>query len=202
LQKTASLLTLSFGTWAGKVATFAEVQVNAYRRAVWGAEAGAIAAGALELSFFLLDLVRLDPLATPGTLAGVLPGPGGLVVDLTSFAGIADGVWAGYQIGLLTAVHFLTFGLVGVVVSLLFDWRQPFEAKRLLALAALCSTAFFATVAISGSLVAIDTVGWLPVVAANFLAAAAMGGGLRLVAHDDEEDLLAGSPDVVRLSRG
>lgn len=183
------------------MAPFAEINVGAYRRAVWGAEAGAIAAGALELSFFVLDLVRLEPLATPGTLAGVLPGPGGLVVDLTSFAGIADGVWVGYQIGMLTAVHFLTFGLVGVVVSLLFDWRQPFEGTRLLTLAVLCSMAFFATVAISGSLVAIDSIGWLPVVGANFLAAAAMGGGLRLVAHDDEDDLLKSAGDI-RLSRG
>lgn len=177
--------------------------MSAYRRAVWGAEAGAIAAGSLELSFFVLDLVRLEPLSTPGTLAGVLPGPGGLVVDLTSFSGIADGVWAGYQIGLLTAVHFLTFGLVGVAVSLLFDWRQPFEAKRLLALAALCSLAFFVTVAVSGSLVSIDSVGWLPVLGANFLAAAAMGGGLRLVAHDEAgDDALSGAGhDVTRLSR-
>lgn len=175
--------------------------MGTYRRAIWGAEAGAIAAGTLELSFFILDLVRLEPLATPGALAGVLPGPGGLVVDLTNFAGIADGVWAGYQIGLLTAVHFLTFGFVGVVVSLLFDWRQPFEAMRLLALAVLCSTAFFATVAVSGSLVSIDSVGWLPVVLANVLAAAAMGGGLRLVAHDDEKDAVSGVPEALRISR-
>jgi hypothetical protein len=157
-----------------------------YRRAVWGAEAGAIAAGTLELSFFVLDLVRLEPLATPVQLSGVLPGPGGVVVDLTSFAGVVDGLWAGYQIGLLTAVHFLAFGLVGVAVSLLFDWRQPLEAKRLLALASLCSVAFFGTVAISGSLVAIDAVGLFPVLATNALAAAALGASLRMVWSDTE----------------
>lgn len=164
---------------------FAEVPLGAYRRAVWGAEAGAIAAGTLEASFFVLDLVRLRPLATPGALAGVLPGPGGLVLDLTSFSGVADGLWAGYQIGLLTAVHFLTFGLVGVMASLLFDWRQAFEAKRLLVLAVLCSVAFFLTVSVSGALVAIDSVGWLPVLGANFFAAAVLGGALTFVARDE-----------------
>lgn len=159
--------------------------MGAYRRAVWGAEAGAIAAATLEASFFVLDLVRLQPLVTPGTLAGVLPGPGGYVMDLTSFSGVADGLWAAYQIGMLTVVHFLVFGLVGVAVSLMFDWRQPFEAKRLLALAILCSLAFFATVAVSGSLVALEAVGWIPVFVTNVLAAAVLGGSLRLVAAAD-----------------
>lgn len=159
-----------------------------YRRAAWGAQAGAIAAATLEVSFFLLDLVRLEPLATPVALAGVLPGPGGLVVDLTSFGGVADGIYAAYQIGLLTAVHFLTFGLVGVLVSLLFDWRQPFEAKRLLVLVTLCSAAFFVTVAVSSSTVTLDTVGWLPVLGANMVAAATLGGSLRLVWSDEVGD--------------
>jgi len=157
-----------------------------YRRAVWGAEAGAIAAATLELSFFVLDLVRLEPLATPVVLSGILPGPGGVVVDLTSLSGLIDLLWGGYQLTLLTAVHFVTFGLVGAAVSLLFDWRQPFEAKRLLALATLCSAAFFGTVAVSGSLVALDTVGLLPILATNVLAAAALGGSLRLVWSDRE----------------
>lgn len=161
--------------------------MGAYRRVVWGAEAGAIAAGTLELSFFVLDLVRLQPFATPVVLSGVLPGPGGLVLDLTSVSGIVDLLWAGYQIGLLTAVHFLAFGLVGVVVSLLFDWRQPFEATRLLVLAALCSAAFFGTVAISGSVVALDSVGVAPLLVTNLLAAAVLGGSLRLVSAGDSE---------------
>jgi hypothetical protein len=172
--------------------------MNIYRRAAWGAEAGAIAAGVLEISFFLLDLVRLEPLATPAALAGVLPGPGGYVVDLSSFAGVADGVFVAYQIGMLTAVHFLTFGLVGVLVSTLFDWRQPFEAKRLLVLAALCSTAFFATVAVSSSMVTLESVGWVPVLAANLLAAATLGGSLRLVASGvATEDEALGDGDAV-----
>jgi hypothetical protein len=157
---------------------------------VEGAEAGAIAAAALELSFFVLDLVRLRPLATPVALSGVLPGPNGVVVDLSSFSGVVDGLWASYQIGMLTAAHFLTFGLVGIVVSLLFDWRQPLEAKRLLLLATLCSVAFFGTVAASSSMMALDAVGLLPVLSSNVLAAVVLGGSLRLVCmagpHDEE----------------
>lgn len=165
-----------------------------YRRAVLGAEAGAIAAGSLEVSFFLLDLVRLRPLATPVVLAGVLPGPSGVVIDLTSFSGVIDLFWVVYQLGALTFVHFLAFGLVGVVVSLLFDWRQPLEAKRLLLLAVLCAGAFFATVAVSGSLVSLSSVGWIPIFGANLLAAAILGGSLRLVATSaPEQDAIAAS---------
>ena len=89
--------------------------MSIYGRAVRGAEAGAIAAGAVEFSFFVLDLIRLRPLATPFTLSGVLPGPGGFVLDLTSFAGVMAGLWATYQVLMLTFTHFLAFGLVGVL---------------------------------------------------------------------------------------
>ena len=161
--------------------------MGAYRRAVLGAEAGAIAAGSLEVSFFLLDLVRLRPLATPVELAGVMPGPAGVVVDLTSFSGVVDAMWAVYQLGTLTFVHFLAFCLVGVVVSLLFDWRQPFEAKRLVLLATLCAGAFLATVAVAGSVLSLGSVGWVPIFGANVLAAAILGGSLRLVAGAEAE---------------
>jgi hypothetical protein len=156
--------------------------MGAYRRALLGAEAGAIAAAALEGSFFLLDLIRLQPLATPVVLAGVLPGPSLFVLDLSSYSGIANAGWAAYQIGMLTVVHFVSFGVVGVAVSLLFDWRQPLEAKRLLLLATLCSLAFFGAVSVTGSVVALDSVGLLPILGTNVLAAAVLGGSLRLVA--------------------
>jgi len=161
--------------------------MGTYRRAVLGAEAGAIAAGSLEVSFFLLDLVRLRPLATPVELAGVMPGPAGVVVDLTSFSGVVDALWAVYQLGTLTFVHFLAFCLVGVAVSLLFDWRQPLEAKRVMLLAILCAGAFFATVAVVGSVLSLGTVGWIPIFAANLLAAGILGGSLRLVAGAESE---------------
>lgn len=156
--------------------------MGAYRRAVLGAEAGAIAAASLEVSFFLLDLVRLRPLATPVVLAGVLPGPSGVVVDMTNFSGVLDALWVVFQLGELTFVHFFAFCVVGIVVSLLFDWRQPLEAKRLLLLAVLCAGAFFATVAVAGSLVSLNSVGWIPIFGANVLAAAILGGALRFVA--------------------
>jgi hypothetical protein len=160
--------------------------MGAYARAVRGAEAGVIAAAALEVSFFVLDLIRLHPLATPVVLSGALPGPGGVMVDLTNASGIAAGMWATYQVVVLTLIHFVTFGFVGVVVSLMFDWRQPFEAGRVMLLAGLCTVAFFTTVALSGSVVGIGAVGWPAVLATNLLAAVVLGGSLRLVSSDVE----------------
>jgi hypothetical protein len=73
------------------------------------------------------------------------------------------------------------------VVSLLFDWRQPFEAKRLVLLATLCAGAFLATVAVAGSVLSLGSVGWVPIFGANVLAAAILGGSLRLVAGAEAE---------------
>ena len=160
--------------------------MSIYGRAVRGAEAGVIAAGALEVSFFILDLIRLQPLATAVSLSGV--GWGGLVLDLTSLTGVFAALWATYQILTLTFMHFLAFGLVGVVASLLFDWTRPGGAARLAVVAAFCTAAFYGTVALSSSVVALDSVGAPLVVGMNLLAAVILGGSLRLVSIPKPED--------------
>lgn len=152
------------------------------RRIAEGAEAGAIAAATVEVSFFVLDLVRLHPLATPEALSGASLGPGGAALDLEGLSGVISVIWAGYQLLTLTFTHFVLFAFVGVVASLLFDWSRPGRLLRFGFVALMCTLAFFATVGISGSLVALDTVGIGWVIAMNVLGAAALVGGLRLVA--------------------
>lgn len=68
-----------------------------YDRALRGVEAGAIAAGMIEISFFVLDLVRLRPLATPGVLSGASVAPGGFEFELQSFSGVVAALWATYH---------------------------------------------------------------------------------------------------------
>lgn len=155
--------------------------MSAYTRAMHGAEAGAIAALALEGAFFLLDAVRLTPLATPVALSGAVPGPGGFPVDLTSISGVLAILWSTYQILLLTAVHLLAFGAVGVLAGLLFDWSEPTDAGQIAVVTVLCTLAFYGTVALSGSVVALASVGWGVVVTMNLLAALMLTGSLRLV---------------------
>lgn len=161
--------------------------MSAYQRVVHGAEAGAIAAATVEISFFVLDLVRLQPMATPGVLSGASMGPGGAALDLTSLSGVIAASWAAYQVLTLTFTHFVTFALVGVAAALLFDWSRPGRFLRVGFVALLCTLAFFVTVSVSGSVVALDTVGTGWVVGMNVVGAAALAAGLRFVSSAASE---------------
>lgn len=162
--------------------------MRVYQRVAQGAEAGAIAAATVEVSFFVLDAVRLHPMATPGVLSGASLGPGGGAVDLDGLSGLLGPLWATYQVLTLTATHFVLFAAVGVAASLLFDWSKPGRLVRFGFVALLCTVAFFATVAISNSLVALDSVGIGWIVAMNLLGAAALAGALRLVSSPVPEE--------------
>ena len=157
-----------------------------FSRAVKGAEAGAIAAGAVALSFFVLDLVRLQPLGTPGALSGAVIGPG-REWDLTNFSGFIAGLSTAYKLVTFTAVHFLSFGLVGVLASFLFDWKQGVGLKALLAVAVLATSAFSLTVASSGSVVALKSLGPVAVAAVGLFSALVLVGGLRLAFMPEAE---------------
>lgn len=161
--------------------------MHVYKRIAQGAEAGAIAAAIVELSFFVLDVVRLHPLSTPGVLSGASIGPGGGALDLGSLSGVISAAWAAYQLLTLTFTHFILFALVGVAASLLFDWSKPGRLVRFGFVALLCTLAFFTTVAISGSMVALESVGIGWIVGMNLLGAAALAGGLRWVAMGSRE---------------
>jgi hypothetical protein len=161
--------------------------MSAYDRAVHGAEAGAIAAVALELSFFLVDAVRFTPLATPLALSGAVSPtdegltPGAIFQDLASISGALAFLYAAYQVLVLTAVHLIAFGSVGALAALLFDWSEPLDAGRVVTVALMCTVAFGLSVAVSSSMVALGSVGWVLVIGMNLLAALILVGCLRLV---------------------
>lgn len=163
--------------------------MGVYDRAVRGAKAGAIAAGAIALSFFVLDLIRLQPLATPGALSGAVFGPTGFELDLTSLSGLVAGLSTAYRIATFTALHFLAFALVGVLTSLLFDWKPLAGLKRLLAVAALCTAVFYGAAAVSSSFLTLESVGPRTVVAVNLFAAILIVGYLHLANMPEPGDL-------------
>ena len=163
-------------------------------RAIRGAEAGAVAAAGVALTFFVLDLLRLQPLGTPGALSGAVFGPAGLEWDLTTLSGLFAGLSTAFRIATFTVVHFLAFALVGVFAALRFDWKHWGGFKPLLAVAALCTVAFTATAAFSatvsglGLVVALEALGPVVIVGVNFLAATLLVGYLRLVHMPDPGD--------------
>lgn len=158
------------------------------RRAIKGAQAGAFAAASVALSFFVLDLIRLEPLATPGFLSGAVFGPAGLEWDLTSWSGLVAGLVTAYRITTFTLLHFLTFALVGALASVSFDWKSKVGFKPLLAVAVLCTAAFSITVAVSASFVALETLGPLALVMVNLFAALVLAGYLRLASMPEPKD--------------
>ncbi len=162
--------------------------MRVYDRAVHGAEAGAIAAGAVEVSYFVLDLIRLEPFATPAVLSGASLGPGGGALDLTSLSGVFAGAWGAYQIVTFTFMHVAAFAAVGILASLLFDWSRPGRFGRLAFLALLCTAAFSGVVTVSSSMVAIDSVGSGLLLGMSLLGASILYGGLRLVSTPDVEE--------------
>ena len=163
--------------------------MNKFGRVIRGAEAGAVAAVGVALSFFVLDLIRVQPLAMPGALSGAVFGPAGLEWDLTSFSGLVAGLSTAFRIATFTLLHFLTFALVGILASFLFDWKHGASLKALLAVAVLCTAAFSATVAGSGSVVALESLGPVTVAGVNLFAALLLVGYLHLAAMPEPEDV-------------
>jgi Flp pilus assembly pilin Flp len=155
-------------------------------RITQGAEAGAITAGAIEASFFVLDLVRLRPLETPAALSGAGITPAGLSIDLGSIPGAVDAIWATYQISMLTLAHFLTFAVAGVIASFAFDWRRAGGFERYGILAGLCAVALLATVSTSSSMGALGSLGMGTVVCMMLISPAILGSLLRVLAMPDE----------------
>ena len=159
-----------------------------FGRAIRGAKAGAVAAAGVALSFFVLDLIQFQPLATAGVLSGAAFGPTGLDLDLTSMSGVIAGLATAYRIATFTVLHFLMFALVGVSASLLFDWNQPTNIRPLLVVTALCAAAFSGTIAMSGSVVALESLGPAALLVASFFAGVLLVGYLRLAAMPEPED--------------
>ena len=159
-----------------------------FGRTIRGAQAGAIAAGGVALSFFVLDLIRFQPLGTPGALSGAIFGPAGLEWDLTTMSGFLAGLTMAYRIATFTVVHFLSFALVGVLASVLFDWKGKVGLKPLLTVAVLCIAAFSTTVAASSSVVVLKSVGPAALVAVNLFAAVLLAGYLRLATMPEPKE--------------
>ena len=153
-----------------------------------GAEAGAITAGAIEVSFFVLDLVRLRPLATPATLSGAPVSPAGLSLDITSVAGAIEALWVGYQISVLTVAHFAAFAVAGIVASFLFDWRRAGGFERYGVVAMLCAVALVATVFFSSSVGTLGAIGLWMIIGMLLIAPAILGSLLHVLSMPEPEE--------------
>jgi hypothetical protein len=165
--------------------------MNLLKRAGLGAEAGAIAAGGVAVFFFVFDLLRLDPLATPGALSGSTVGPGSISIDLTSLAGVAAALVTAADLAALTTVHLLTFSAAGAFAALLFDWGRGGGPTRGLAILGISAAAFYGTVVWSDVLGLLDTAGWGTMASIVLIAAVLLAGSLRIAFMPTPEDEVA-----------
>lgn len=142
-----------------------------------GIQAGLLAGITVAVVFFVADLVRLTPLATPAALERIFLGPGGTFIDLPVEARVAALVLLGIRLISFTILHLLAFAVLGVGAALVLGGR-PLGACVVGGAcygAIACSVAFYGSVAVTGAHLVADTPGILAVIGANLVAGAVMG---------------------------
>ncbi|MGD2123284.1 MAG: hypothetical protein PVJ76_16140 [Gemmatimonadota bacterium] len=143
-----------------------------------GVQGGLMAGAAVLVFFFLFDLARLEPLATPFSLSARLLGPSGPTVDMPVISQIlAIAIFAGNLLS-LTVLHFLAFSLLGVgAIWGCENCRFPLNFATGALLGVTVGTgAYYACMATFGDRVLAGSPGVPGVLAANLVAGALLGG--------------------------
>jgi hypothetical protein len=140
---------------------------------VSGVMAGFLAGAVLIVLYFLFDLVRGEPLATPTFLAANLLGQGALEISSV-------------HIALFTVVHFVAFMMLGVLASVVTE--STLSPRTLLVGTAYglfaYSLLFYAALVISGASI-VDAPAWPVVFFGNVVAGAAMMAYLRWASAEE-----------------
>ncbi|TFG52715.1 MAG: hypothetical protein E4H37_05185 [Gemmatimonadales bacterium] len=143
-----------------------------------GLQAGLLAGYVVVGLFFVADLVKLAPLATPKALSNNLFGPGGLPFDtpamlesvtIMSFAG---------HLAAVTLMHLLVFSALGVgAVVLCRVCGIPMNAlTAALYGLVVCSLVFYVTLWLTDAPAVVELPSFRSVLLVNLLAGTAMGG--------------------------
>ena len=143
-----------------------------------GIQAGLLAGATVVGFFFLFDLVRLQPLATPIALSARVLGPSTLAIDAPVISQLVSVTVFAANILALTLLHFLAFTILGVGAAFGCEGcRVPLNvvtgALYGLTVGTLC---FFGCMAAFGSQLLTGSPALLSVAVANLCAGAIMGG--------------------------
>ncbi len=165
-------------------------------RAYWrcirdGAVGGSLGGVAVVAFFFVYDLVRLEPFATPAFLSGAVlgSGPPSSAGDLGVFMTIASVVTGAGHIRVHAFLHLLVFCLLGVGAALLFLWinEPPNVLSGALYGLLVCSLVFYVVLGLTGTLTGAPD--WRAVVLGNLFAGGVMA---RHLAGKEAERRLGG----------
>ncbi len=116
---------------------------------------GLLGGVAVVAFFFVYDLVRLEPFATPAFLSGVVlgSGPPSSAGDLGVFMTIASVITGAGHILVYSFLHLLVFCLLGVGAALLFLWidEPPNVLSGALYGLLVCSLVFYVALGLTGA---------------------------------------------------
>ena len=153
-----------------------------------GIRAGLLGGFAVAAFFFLLDLARLEPLATPFALGTTLLGPFGSAIETPVLAELVSVTAFAGNLLALTLLHFLAFSLLGIsAVRGCEACRIPLNVVTgaLFGLV-ICSLVFYGCVALGGNYVLAGIPGPVAVFGGNLVGGAVMGGYLQFTTPGEE----------------
>lgn len=149
-----------------------------------GIKAGLLAGGFVAATFFVADLARLAPLATPVALSGGLLGSVASTLDSPIvLSGLAIVSFGGHLMG-ITLIHFIAFATLGAAAAMLFhSLRVPLNvlSGALYGLFAF-SLVFYAATGLTDAARVVDLPSAESVLVVNLVAGAIMGTYFQLMA--------------------
>lgn len=160
-------------------------------RAEAGAAGGLIGAVVVAALFLIKGAIHLHPFAVPAALTSELFG------KVTSSSGTSDWLASDLVLGLdvlvYTALHLLTFAVVGVGAACFLDGSNFWKSVGVGALYAgvTCTGLLYIASGIAGTPIAVDVLGLRSVLLANLLVGAIIGAALYVVEHGDDSDVTA-----------
>lgn len=156
-----------------------------------GAVGGLFGGVAVVAFFFVYDLVRLEPFATPAFLSGAVlgSGPRSSAGDLGVFMTIASVITGAGHILVYSFLHLLVFCLLGVGAAFMFLWidEPPKVLSGALYGLLVCSLVFYVALGLTGDLTGAPD--WRAVVLGNLFAGGVMA---RHLAGKEAERQLGG----------
>lgn len=147
-----------------------------------GIQAGMLAGSAVVILFFLLDLLRLQPLATPNALIDSVLIPGGILLDTPVLSRVVSLVMFAGNLLTLTILHFLAFSCLGL--GAVWGCEECGVKLNILSGAlfgiTVGSLLFYGSLSLGGSHVLANLPGPGMVLLANMTAGAVMGGFVQM----------------------
>ncbi len=149
-----------------------------------GVQAGLLAGTVVAATFFVADLARLAPLATPTALSCSFLGSCDVVLSPLVVESVTI-ISLGVRLAVLTLLHLLVFSALGAgVVALCHYSRVPLNALTgaLYGLVA-CSLVFYTAIWLSNAATVIELPSLWSILLVNLLAGAVMGGYFQLASR-------------------